>query len=77
MPAGISGVRPYRTRTLTAMMALPMNMNGRNLPNLPLVRSISTPMMGSVKASNTRMPVTMTDANRVPRLSTLAPKVAM
>ena len=39
----------------------------RNLPNLPLVRSIKAPMMGSVMASNTRIAVTMTDANTVPQ----------
>ena len=62
---------------LAAMMRLPMTMKGRNLPNLPLVRSIRAPMMGSVIASNRRMPVTMTEAKIMDRASTLLPKVAM
>ena len=68
---------PYSTRMLAAMIRLPMAMNGRNLPNLPFVRSISAPMIGSVMASHRRMAVTMTEANRVPNASTLLPKVAM
>ena len=68
---------PYNTRMLTAMIRLPMAMNGRNLPNLPFVRSISAPMIGSVMASHRRMAVTMAEANRVPSASTLLPKVAM
>ena len=62
---------------LAAMMRLPMIMKGRNLPNLPLVRSINAPMMGSVMASNRRIPVTMTEAKIMDRASTLLPKVAM
>lgn len=62
---------------LAAMMRLPMTMKGRNLPNLPLVRSINAPMMGSVMASNRRIPVTMTEAKIMDRASTLLPKVAM
>jgi hypothetical protein len=62
---------------LTAMMRLPMTMNGRNLPNLPFVRSISAPMMGSVTASNRRIPVTMTEAKIMDNARTLLPKVAM
>ena len=54
-----------------------MTMKGRNLPNLPLVRSIRAPMMGSVIASNKRIPVTMTEAKIMDRASTLLPKVAM
>ena len=54
-----------------------MTMKGRNLPNLPLVRSINAPMMGSVMASNRRIPVTMTEAKIMDRASTLLPKVAM
>ena len=77
MEAGISGVRPYSTRMLTAMMRLPMTINGRNLPNLPLVRSIRAPMIGSVMASNRRMPVTITEAKIMLRARTLLPKVAM
>ena len=77
MVSGIIGVMPYRIRMLTAIIRLPMAMNGRNLPNLPLVRSISAPMMGSVMASHRRMAGTMTEANRVPSASTLLPKVAM
>ena len=77
MVAGIMGVMPYKIRMLTAMMALPMAINGRNLPNLPLVRSINAPMMGSVMASHRRMAVTMTEANSVPSASTLLPNVAM
>ena len=75
--AGMRGVRQYSIRMLAAMMRLPMTMNGRNLPNLPLVRSISAPMMGSVMASNRRIPVTMTEAKSMERASTLLPKVAM
>lgn len=75
--AGMSGVRQYSTRMLAAMMRLPMTMKGRNLPNLPLVRSIRAPMMGSVIASNRRIPVTMTEAKIMDRASTLLPKVAM
>ena len=71
------GVRQYSTRMLAAMMRLPMTMKGRNLPNLPLVRSIRAPMMGSVMASNRRIPVTMTEAKIMDRASTLLPKVAM
>ena len=71
------GVRQYSTRMLAAMMRLPMTMKGRNLPNLPLVRSINAPMMGSVMASNRRIPVTMTEAKIMDRASTLLPKVAM
>ena len=59
------------------MIRLPMTMKGRNLPNLPLVRSIRAPMMGSVIASNRRIPVTMTEAKIMDRASTLLPKVAM
>jgi hypothetical protein len=77
MVSGIMGVMPYKIRMLTAMMMLPMAINGRNLPNLPFVRSISAPMIGSVMASHRRMAVTMTEANRVPSASTLLPKVAM
>ncbi len=77
MEAGISGVRQYSTRMLTAMMRLPMTINGRNLPNLPLVRSIRAPMIGSVMASNRRMPVTITEAKIMLRARTLLPKVAM
>ena len=77
MEAGISGVRQYSTRMLTAMMRLPMTMKGRNLPNLPLVRSIRAPMIGSVMASNRRMPVTITEAKIMLRARTLLPKVAM
>ena len=77
MEAGISGVRQYNTRMLTAMMRLPMTINGRNLPNLPLVRSIRAPMIGSVMASNRRMPVTITEAKIMLRARTLLPKVAM
>lgn len=73
----MSGVRQYSTRMLAAMMRLPMTMKGRNLPNLPLVRSIRAPMMGSVIASNRRIPVTMTEAKIMDRASTLLPKVAM
>ena len=73
----MSGVRQYSTRMLAAMMRLPMTMKGRNLPNLPLVRSIRAPMMGSVIASNKRIPVTMTEAKIMDRASTLLPKVAM
>ena len=73
----MSGVRQYSTRMLAAMMRLPMTMKGRNLPNLPLVRSIRAPMMGSVMASNRRIPVTMTEAKIMARASTLLPKVAM
>ena len=73
----MSGVRQYSTRMLAAMMRLPMTMKGRNLPNLPLVRSINAPMMGSVMASNRRIPVTMTEAKIMDRASTLLPKVAM
>jgi len=73
----MSGVRQYSTRMLAAMMRLPMTMKGRNLPNLPLVRSIRAPMMGSVMASNRRIPVTMTEAKIMDRASTLLPKVAM
>lgn len=73
----MSGVRQYSTRMLAAMIRLPMTMKGRNLPNLPLVRSIRAPMMGSVIASNRRMPVTMTEAKIMDRASTLLPKVAM
>ena len=54
-----------------------MTINGRNLPNLPLVRSISAPMMGSVTASNRRIPVTMTEAKIMDSARTLLPKVAM
>ena len=75
--AGMSGVRQYSASTLAAMMRLPMTMKGRNLPNLPLVRSMRAPMMGSVMASNRRIPVTMTEANSMLRASTLLPKVAM
>ena len=71
------GVKQYSTRMLAAMMRLPMTMKGRNLPNLPLVRSINAPMMGSVMASNRRIPVTMTEAKIMDRASTLLPKVAM
>ena len=71
------GVRQYSTRMLAAMMRLPMTMKGRNLPNLPLVRSTNAPMMGSVMASNRRIPVTMTEAKIMDRASTLLPKVAM
>ena len=73
----MSGVRQYSTRMLAAMMRLPMTMKGRNLPNLPLVRSIRAPIMGSVIASNRRIPVTMTEAKIMDRASTLLPKVAM
>ena len=73
----MSGVRQYSTRMLAAMMRLPMTMKGRNFPNLPLVRSINAPMMGSVMASNRRIPVTMTEAKIMDRASTLLPKVAM
>ena len=73
----MSGVRQYSTRMLAAMMRLPMTIKGRNLPNLPLVRSIRAPMMGSVIASNRRIPVTMTEAKIMDRASTLLPKVAM
>lgn len=73
----MSGVRQYSTRMLAAMIRLPMTMKGRNLPNLPLVRSIRAPMMGSVIASNRRIPVTMTEAKIMDRASTLLPKVAM
>ena len=76
MLSGMRGVPMYKSSTLTAMMALPMTINGRNLPNLPLVRSIKAPMMGSVMASNTRIAVTMTDANTVPSSRTVLPKVA-
>ena len=54
-----------------------MTIKGRNLPNLPLVRSMRAPMMGSVMASNRRIPVTITEANSMLRASTLLPKVAM
>ena len=54
-----------------------MTINGRNLPNLPLVRSIRAPMIGSVMASNRRMPVTITEAKIMLRARTLLPKVAM
>ena len=62
--------------TLTAMIALPRIMNGRNLPIFVLVRSIIAPMIGSVIASHTRMTVTMMEAN-MPSLSTLEPNCAM
>ena len=77
MVSGMKGVRPYSTKILAAIIRLPMSMKGRNLPNLPFVRSISAPMSGSVTASHRRMAVTITEANRVPSVSTLAPKVAM
>ena len=76
MLSGTKGVSTYISRTLTAMMALPMTMKGRNLPNLPLVRSIRAPMKGSVTASSTRMAVTMTEAKTAPSSRTLLPKVA-
>ena len=75
--AGMSGVRQYSANTLAAMMRLPMTIKGRNLPNLPLVRSMRAPMMGSVMASNRRIPVTITEANSMLSASTLLPKVAM
>ena len=75
--AGISGVRQYSTRMLAAMIRLPMTIKGRNLPNLPLVRSMRAPMMGSVMASNRRIPVTITEANSMLSANTLLPKVAM
>ena len=77
MVSGISGVRQYSTRILTAIIRLPITINGRNLPNLPLVRSISAPIIGSVTASNRRIPVTMTEAKIIDRASTLLPNVAM
>ena len=58
------------------MVTQPMTIKGRNLPNLPLVLSISAPMMGSVMASKTRMPVTMTEANTMAMPRTALPKVA-
>ena len=59
------------------MMMEPMTMKGRNLPNLPLVLSISAPMMGSVTASNSRIPVTITEAKVMAMPSTALPKVAI
>ena len=59
------------------MMTLPMTMKGRNLPKRPLVLSIRAPMIGSVMASKTRMPVTMKEAKTVAIPSTVLPKVAI
>ena len=77
MEAGIMGVTMYSSTTDTAMMALPMTMKGRNLPNLPSVLSIRAPMMGSVMASKTRMPVTIMEAKTMAMPSTALPKVAI
>ena len=63
--------------TERAMVTQPMTMKGRNLPNFPLVRSMRAPMMGSVMASKTRMPVTMKEAKTMARPRTTLPKVAM
>ena len=67
----------YSRITEIAMMALPMTMNGRNLPNLPFVLSISAPIIGSVIASKTRIPVIINDANAMLSPSTRLPKVEM
>ena len=59
------------------MMTDPMTMKGRNFPNLPFVLSMRAPMIGSVMASKTRIPVTMKDANTVAIPSTVFPNVAI
>ena len=74
--AGIRGSRIYMAMTLIAMMALPIIIKGRNLPILVLVRSIRAPMMGSVMASQTRITVTIKEAN-MPSASTLEPNWAI
>ncbi len=43
------------SRTESASIALPIIMNGRNLPILVLVLSIIPPRIGSVMPSNTRI----------------------
>lgn len=63
--------------TEMAMVTQPMTMKGRNLPNLPLVRSMRAPMMGSVMASKIRMAVTMKEANTMAMPKTTLPKVAI
>ena len=63
--------------TETAMMTEPMTMKGRNLPKRPLVLSMSAPMIGSVIASKTRMPVTMKEAKTAAMPKTALPKVAI
>ena len=63
--------------TEIAMMTEPMTMKGRNLPKRPLVLSIRAPMIGSVMASKTRMPVTIKEANTAAMPRTAEPKVAM
>ncbi len=60
--------------TLKAMIRLPSTMKGRNLPNLPLVLSMRAPMMGSVTASHTRIPVIITETNTAAMPSTPLPK---
>ena len=77
MLSGIIGVSTYITVIASAIMIFPISINGLNLPNLPFVLSIKAPIIGSVKASNTLIPVTITEANKTPRLSTFDPKVAM
>ena len=71
------GVTMYRRITAAAMIRLPMTMKGRNLPNLVFVLSIRAPMIGSVMASKTRMPVTITEANTATSPRTLEPKEAI
>ncbi len=52
----------YRQITEIAMMTEPITMNGRNLPQRVLVRSISAPIIGSVMASQMRIIVTIREA---------------
>ena len=73
--SGIKGVKIYSAMTLTAMMALPIIINGRNLPIRVEVRSINAPIIGSVTASKTRITVTIIDAY-MPSFRTLEPNCA-